>query len=146
MASKVDFEALQPKFGWLPVNVIKTMFDNTTQFYWTPASIQLKKRFWSPYPACNVQRWQEPLATDTVYSDTPAIDNGSKVAQIFVGTESCVIDVFGMKTESQFVNTLQDVIRMCGAPIKLIRDSAQVEISNKVKDILLYLYIEDCQS
>ena len=54
-----------------------------------------------------------------------------------------VINIFGMKTESQFVNTLQDVIRMRGAPTKLISDSAQVEISNKVKDILQYLYIED---
>ena len=51
-----------------------------------------------------------------------------------------------MKTEKQFVNTLQDVIRTRGAPTKLISDSAQVEISNKVKDILRYLFIEDWQS
>ena len=145
-ASTIDFAALQPKFGWLPVDVIKSTFENTTQFYRTPASPQLKKRFRSPYPACNVQRRQEPLATDTVFSDTPAIDDGSKVAQIFVGTESCVIDVFGMKTETQFVNTLQDIIRTRGAPTKLISDSAQTEISNKVKDILRYLFIEDWQS
>ena len=68
------------------------------------------------------------------------------MAQVFVGTESHVIDVFGMKTEKQFINTVQDVIRSQGAPTKLINDSAQVEISNKVKDILCYLFIEDWQS
>ena len=51
-----------------------------------------------------------------------------------------------MKTEKQFVNTLQDIIRIRGAPSQLISDSAQVEISNKVKDILRYLFIQDWQS
>ena len=99
-------------------------------------STLLKKWFKSPYPACNVQRHQEHIATDTVFSDTPAIDDGSRVAQIFVGTESLVTDVYGMKTKKQFVNALQDVIRPRGAPTKLISDQAQVEISNKVHDIL----------
>ena len=44
------------------------------------------------------------------------------------------------------MNTLQDVIRERGAPNKLISDSAQVEISGKVKDILRYLFIQDWQS
>ena len=51
-----------------------------------------------------------------------------------------------MKTPKQFVNTLQDVIRTRGPPTKLISDSAQVEVSNKVHDILRYLFIEDWQS
>ena len=128
------------------MDVIKSTFENTTQFHRTPASSQLKKTFRPPCPACNVQCRQEPLATDTVHFDTPAIDDGSKVAQIFVGAESCVIDVCGMKTESQFVNTLQDIIWSRGAPTKLISDSAQTEISNEMKDMLCHLHIEDWQS
>ena len=96
--SRIDFSTLQSKFGWLPIDVIRNTFSNTTQFYRTPASSHLKKHFRSPYPACNIHRRQEPIATDTVYSDTPAIDDGSKVAQIFVGTTSLVTDVYGMKT------------------------------------------------
>ena len=91
--SNIDFEAPQPKFGWSPVDVIKSTFENTTQFHQTPASTQLKKQCCSPHPACDVQCRQEPLATDTVHSDTPAIDDGSKVAQTFVGAESCVVNV-----------------------------------------------------
>ena len=37
----------------------------------------LKKHCKSPFPALNVSRRNEPVATDTVYSDTPAINNGS---------------------------------------------------------------------
>ena len=143
---QVDCDKYRARFGWLPDDVITDTFRNTTQFYPSVPPNHLRKRYKSPYPACNIPRREEPLATDTVYSDTPAIDNGCKVAQIFVGTKSMVTDVFGMKTEKQFVNTLQDIIRTRGAPTKLISDNAQVEISNKVKDILRYLFIDDWQS
>ena len=48
-----------------------------------------------------------------------------------------------MKTEKQFVNTLQDIIRTRGTLTKLLSDHANVKISNKVKDILQYLMIPD---
>ena len=51
-----------------------------------------------------------------------------------------------MKTDKQFVNTLEDNIRRRGAPTKLISDSARVEISTKVKDILRAMCISDWQS
>ena len=41
-----------------------------------------------------------------------------------------------MKTDKQFVNILEDVIRQRGAMDKLISDRAQVEITGRVKDIL----------
>ena len=83
---------------------------------------------------------------DTVFADVPAIDDGSMAAQIFVGLESKVIDVHGMKTDKEFVATLQDEIRKRGAMDKLISDRAQSEISKKVKDILRYLFIGAWQS
>ena len=48
------------------------------------------------------------------------------MAQIFVGRKSLVVDVFGMLTDKQFVNSLEDVIRKQGAMDKLITDSARV--------------------
>jgi hypothetical protein len=95
----------------------------------------------------NVHRRNEDIATDTVFSDTPAVDDGSMMcAQIYVGMKSQVCDVYGMKTDGQFVNTLQDNIRQRGAPTRLISDRAQSEISNKVKDILRALIIGAWQS
>jgi hypothetical protein len=145
-SSTPDYEMLRPFFGWLPTDVIKRTFAVTTQYARMPMSTILKKRYKSPNPALNVHRRDEPVATDTVYSDTPAIGGGETSAQIFVGTETLVTDVEGMKTDKQFVNTLEDNIRRRGAPAKLISDRAQVEISNKVKDILRALCISDWQS
>ena len=51
-----------------------------------------------------------------------------------------------MKTDTQFVNVLQDNIRKWEAMSKLISDRTQVEISNKVQDILRNYLIKDWQS
>jgi len=51
-----------------------------------------------------------------------------------------------MKSDKQFVTTLQDQIRKRGAMDKLISDRTQVEVSRKVKDILRTYMIDDWQS
>ena len=58
------------------------------------------------------------------------------MTQSFVGKRTLVTDVYPLKSQKQFVNTLEDNIRFRGAMTKLISDYAKVEISNKVKDIL----------
>ena len=50
-------------------------------------------------------------------------------------------DIFGMKTDAQFVNTLEDVIRKQGAMDKLITDSARGEPSQGVLNTLRALSI-----
>ncbi len=141
-----DYEKLRPLFGWMPTKTIRKTFENTTQFARMPNSPVLKKHFKSPFPALNVHRRDEPVATDTVFSDTPAIDGGETCAQIFVGTDTLVTDVYGMKTEAQFVSTLQDNIRERGAMSRLLSDRAQVEISNRVRGVLRALHIGQWQS
>ena len=57
-------------------------------------------------------RCNEAVATDTIYSMVPAIDTGGiKEAQIFVGRESLVIDIYGMKNDQEFINALSDNIQ-----------------------------------
>ena len=53
-----------------------------------------------------------------------------------MGTKSLVVDAYGIKTDSEFVNTLEDNIRKRGAKDKLVSERAQAEISNKVLDIV----------
>ena len=130
----------------VPTKIVKFKLATTTQYARYPQSQHLKKIFNSPFPACNVPRRSEATATDTVYSDTPAIGTGETMAQLFVGHETMVTNIYGMKTERQFVNTLQDVIRERGAMDKLLSDRAQVEISDRVKDILRAYHIGDWQS
>jgi hypothetical protein len=57
----------------------------------------LKKHIKSPpFPALNVQRHNERVTRDTVYSNAPAIDGGETCAQIFVFSETTLVtDVYG---------------------------------------------------
>ena len=96
----------------------------------------MKKHFKSRFPPFDIPHRNETVATDTIFSDTPAIDSGVTMAQNFIGKDSVVSDVYPMQSSKQFVNTLEDNVRFRGAMSKLISDFAQVEISNKVKDIL----------
>ena len=144
----IDYEKYRPYFLHVPKEKVKKTFDATTRYATNVMSgkniIQTTQ---SPYPALNVPRRNEPVATDTVYAETPAVASGGcNRAQIFVGRKSLVIDVYGMSSDAQFVNTLEDNIRQRGAMDTLISDSARVEISERVKTILRALYIKDWQS
>jgi hypothetical protein len=123
-----------------------TLCCNTIQYVQLQGSEILKKRYKSPFPALNVFRCEEPVAMDTVYSDEPAIDDGSTCAQLYVGTKSTVADVYSMKSEKQLVNTLEDNICEQGAMKLLIGGSVQSEISSWILDVLHTLSIPSWQS
>ena len=106
----------------------------------------MKKHIKSRKPALNIPRRHEPVATDTVFSDTPAVDSGVKQAQVFVDRDTLVADANQMKSGKQFVNTLEDNIRRRGAMDKLLSDSAKTEISNKVMYILWAYHISNWHS
>ena len=141
-----DYEKWRPCFGWLSIDTIKKTFAKTTQFASIPNVTILKKRYKSPYPALNVPRRDEDIATDFVYADTPAVDNGALGAQLFVGCSTQVTTAYGCKTDKEFVNCLEDEIRRRGAPNRLISDNARAQISKKVLSILRALCIGDWQS
>ena len=62
-------------------------------------------------------------------------------AQLFVGRNLLVADVYCLKTNKAFVNTLEDNIRERGAMDKLISNCAKAEMSERVKKILHTLCI-----
>ena len=96
----------------------------------------MRKHFKSRFPAFNIPQRNEAEATDTIFSNTPAIDCSVTMARSFVGKDSLVSDVYTMHSSKQSVKTLEDNIRFWGAMSKLISDYAQVEFSNNIKDIL----------
>ena len=134
------------EFVWVLLDIIKHTWDVTTRYACSIERYPSRKHFKSRFLALNVPRRNELVATDTVYSDTPAVNSGATSAQVFIGTQTLVTDVYGMKSDKEFVYTLEDNIRKRGAMDKLISDRAQVEISNKVLDILGNYVIEDWQS
>ena len=119
------YKILQPYLLYVDNETIKRTIDATTQYGRTdPNTTQLRQTFKSPFPAMNVFRRNEGVATDTIYSSVPAVDDGSKLAQIYVSRKSLVIDVYAIKNEKEFILTLQENIRKRGAMDMLISDRA----------------------
>jgi hypothetical protein len=141
-----DYARLRPFFGYLSADTVKRTFAKTTQHARMPHSAVLQRHHKAQFPALNVTRRNEPIATDYVYSDTPAVDDGSTGAQFYVGTHTNVCDVYGCKTDGEFLSTLQENVRRRGAPTKLVSDRAQSEISKKVLQYLRALVIDSWQS
>ena len=110
-----DYEKFRPYFGCDPVQ--KTMEQSTQWGVSIPNTFPMKKHLKSRNPALNIPRRHESVATDTVFSDTPAVDSGVKQAQVFVGRDTLVTDAYPMKSGKQFENTLDDNIRRRGARI-----------------------------
>jgi hypothetical protein len=72
-----DYETLRPYFLGRPAAIIKRTYENSTQYYRTGVdSTGMKQTFCSPFPALNVHRRNEPVATDTLYADVPVIGTG----------------------------------------------------------------------
>ena len=104
-----------------------------------------KNNYKSPFSEMNGYHHDEPVATYTIYSDTAAIDDGSTCSQLFVGTKSLVSDVYGMKTNRNFVNNLEDNTHDRGAMSNLIFDCAQSEVINCAQSIIWELFIDDLE-
>ena len=81
----IDFEKLRPYFGWVNKHTIEKTFHKTTQWAVASTRYPMRKHFKSRFPAFNIPRHSEGVATDTIFSDTPAIDSGVTMAQNFVG-------------------------------------------------------------
>ena len=146
-----NLEALRPNFGWLPIERIKKTIQATTQFARNAPRYPFRKHYRTRWPAANVDRWNEDVATDTFFSDTPAHDDGilghsgCTMAQIYAGKRSSKCVAYGMRSESQMPNTLEDLIRKHGAPNCLFSDNAKVQIGKRVHDILRLYAIKDFQ-
>ena len=151
----------RPYFGWVNLDTVQQTMEQSTQWGVSiPNTIPMNKHLKSRNPALNVPRRHESVATDTVVSDTPAVDSGVKQAQVFVGRDTLVADAYPMNSGKQFVNTLEDrpqwtltcrstledSIRRRGTMDKLLSDSAKTEISNKAMDILRAYHISNWHS
>ena len=84
----------------------------------------------------------------TIFSDTPAINDGNTMAQFFVHKDTLVLlcDTYGIKSQKQFMNTLYENIKSRGAMNTIITDGGKYEISKKVADLLRSLFIKQYES
>ncbi|MGH3053882.1 MAG: chromo domain-containing protein, partial [Gaiellaceae bacterium] len=122
--------------GFKPMDVVKATLAATTQYARDVMARLPQREHYKPrFRGLNCSRLHEIVATDTLYSSTPAI-GGEQCAQLYVGKESVFTQLYGMRTESQMSSTLQDFIRQWGAPDELFSDNALAQTQNTVNDIL----------
>ena len=133
--------------AWTSPSSIKDTFNVITRHGTAPHTQDyIRKHFKSCNPVFSIPRCSEAVATDTIFSDTPAVDGGPTMAQFFCGHDTFVCDVYGIKSTIQFINTLSDNMRKWGAMDTLTSDGGKYEISKGVTDLLHSLFIQDYQS
>ena len=72
-----DYPNFWPYFGWVNVDTVQKTMEQSTQWGVSiPNTFPMKKHLKSRKPALNIPRRHEPVASDTVFSDTPAVDSG----------------------------------------------------------------------
>ena len=142
-----DWNTQRPFLAWTSPSSIKDTFNVATRHGTAPNTQDYIKHHFKPRnPVFSIPRCSEDVATDTIFSDTPTVDDGSTMAQFFCGHDTLVCDAYGIKSTKQFINTLSDNIRKWGAMDTLISDGGNYDISKGVTDFLHFLVIQDYQS
>jgi len=131
----IDCSKCRRQFLHAPVEKIKRMFKAAAQNAATVVHRpKANQTFKSPNPALNIRQRKEPVATDSIFADVPAVDApGSTGAQIFVGRSSLLTNCYGFCPVSEFPYNLLDNIRDWGAMDVLISNHANYEMSARVK-------------
>ena len=62
-----------------------------------PNTFPMKTHLKSRSNVLNIPRRHEPVATDTVFSNTPAVHSGVKKAQVLVARETLVADAYPIR-------------------------------------------------
>ena len=74
-----------------------------------PNTFPMKMHSKSRNPALNIPRRHEAVATDTVFSDTPAVDSCVEQAQVFVGRDTLVAihyNLYTLKSSDTYEHSL----------------------------------------
>ena len=82
--STIDYNKLKPYFGWVNADTIKKTFENSPQWAVTATRFTMRKHLKSRFPAINIPFRNQVVATDTIFSDTAAIDSGVTIAQMLL--------------------------------------------------------------
>ena len=102
----------------------------------------MRKHYKSRFPIANVKRLNEVFATDTIFSDTSALNDGipghggSTMLRLFSGCSSHFLFGLYMNSEKEFPDAFTDFIQSYGAPKALFSDNTKSEVSACVLDIL----------
>jgi len=106
-ASLADAKHLQPFLAWCPLEVIHCTLENTTQLACLCIQQPMHDHIKPWFPWLNCPCLHETVATNTMFSSVKGI-GGHTCAQVYWGFTSHFINVYGMKSESEGLITLDD--------------------------------------
>jgi hypothetical protein len=112
--------------GYRPVDIVRKTLENTSQLAKTILQFPMRRHMRARFPWLNCNRLRETVATDTYFANVRAL-GGATCAQVFYGVQSHMINVYGLKSESEMPETYKDFIREEGAPNILRRDNSQIQ-------------------
>ena len=142
LPSKWEYRDLAPHFAFQSHDIIRETLKRTTQLAKTVIRFPMRKHFQSRFKMLWQQRLNEVVSTDTYFSSTRSIE-GYFCAQAFYGCTSRFIEIYGMRTESEFPSVYKDFLREKGIPHTLRRDNARSEASHAIQEIHQDLLIKD---
>ena len=121
-----DANKLRRYLAWLPNEVIRKTLEATTQLAMLSNKFPMRRHLSSLFPWLNRKHIDETIATDTIFSNVTNI-GGYTCAQVYYGLTSHMINVFGLKTESENDDSLKDFLRQEGIPPIMRSDNAKSE-------------------
>ena len=140
---EIDPRRLQPYLGYRPIRVIKKTLEKTTQMAKMTLRHPLQRHCKPRNPHMNVTRIDETFSTDPFFANVRSLGNNYMGAQVFYGTKSHAIFIYGFRKKGEFPQLYRDFIREHGAPSALRRDNAKEEKSEEVIEINRELLIKD---
>ena len=142
-----DWNTQRPYPTWTSPSSIKDTFNVTTRHETAPNTQDYIKHHFKPRnPVFSIPRCSEDVATDTIFSNTPDVDDCSTMTQFFYGHDTFTCGTYGIKSTKQFINTLSATTRKWGAIDTLTSDGGKYVISKGVTDLLHSLFIQDFKS
>jgi hypothetical protein len=102
---------MRPFPGWVNLEHMKKTFENTTQWFQALVCLPFCHHFKSWFPAVNVPRLHENVATDTFFSDVPDHDGGilghggATMVQVYCGKDSQLFLGYPMTLEHDMYHT-----------------------------------------
>lgn len=140
--TQADLEDFAPYLCWKPLEVIKKTLENTTQLAKSIWRYPLRAYRKTRWPVLNFRRLTETISMDSLPASVNAF-GGYRMGQVFYGTSSKCIDVYGMKKEKEIPKVYMDFMREHGVPQVLRRDGAAVQKSAAMMEINRERHVKD---
>ena len=110
-----DPAALRPKLGYISIHRITETLKCTTQLARRVTKFPMVRHLRSSFKWLTDQQINEKVSMDTMFANIPSVE-GFSCAQVCFGMTSHMINIYGMKKESDFYDVHRDFFRNEGVP------------------------------